>query len=450
MNVVLIVCDTLRADHLGCYGDGRPISPWIDRLANEGTLYTAVLSPHIPTEPAHTTLFSGQDVFAHRVVAHGGSVEPPHGLAWMPELLRQSGVRCVAVDNLGRWIARGFDMYERFRLSPRADGTWPKADIVLEAAARAIPCLQETRENGQPFFSFFHLWDPHTPYVPRAPFDRLFYEGDPRRAGEHGLDAMWAFSPFSEYFAGWLAGVTDRAFPRAQYAACVRELDDGVERLFGLLREAGCLRDTMVILVGDHGEELGEHGIWFDHHGLYHTNLHVPLILWAPGTVPSGRSIDHPATLLDVAPTILQVMGVSPAAVMKGQNLLSLGAQVPGPVYCTECTWMKKRAWCSGGWKLISALEPDFHGQPDLELYDLISDPGETCNLAAVRPERLATMLAELEAHVAARLAATGEPDPLREQPVASRRIGPPPVAQPSVTDKEREAVSRRLENLGY
>ncbi len=454
INVVILLCDTLRADHLGCYGARRPATPFLDRLATEGVRFTQARSPHIPTHPAHATLFSGLDVFAHQVVAHGGSVAPPEGLPWLPDLLAGTGVFTAAVDNLGRWFARGFAHYQSFRLEASPDGFWRKGDAVLAAAAAVVPELGAVARAGRPFFAFFHFWDPHTPYCPPPPLDRMFYQGDERRAGEHGLDAMWAFAPFADYFAGWMPGVTDREFPRAQYAASVRGADQALERLWGLLAHAGCLEDTLVLALGDHGEELGEHGIWFDHHGLYETNLRVPLILWAPGRVPAGGVCGEPVTLLDVAPTVLGALGVPPPEGLTGRDLRQAwgpGLAETGPLYGTECTWQKKRFWLRGRHKLISALEPDFHGGPDLELYDLEIDPQETGNLARIQPALAAQLLGELEAHVARRVTESGRADPLAVQPVASRRIGAPTgPARPGPTEADRERVSRRLANLGY
>ncbi len=453
---MLIVCDTLRADHLGCYGSRRPTSPWIDRIATEGVRFAGAVSPHIPTQPAHTTLLSGQDAFAHSIVAHGGQQEPPQDLGWLPELLRRHGVFTAAADNIGRWMPRGFERYESYSIAASPDGFWRKSEAVLDAAGRVVPALAEAARQGRPFFGFFHFWDPHTPYCPPPPFDRMFYSGDEKRAGEHGLDALWAFSPFAEYFQGWMPGVTDREFPRAQYAAGVRAGDHGIQRLWEMLGQAGCLEDTLVVFTADHGEELGEHGIWFDHHGLYETNLRVPLILWGPGHVPGGVVVDGTVTLLDVAPTILRACGAEVPAALTGRDLAGAwkgGLEAMAALYCTECSWMKKRAWREGRYKLISALEPDFHGGPDLELYDLVADPGETANLAVVQPEVTATLLERLDAHVRRRMAATGAPDPLAVQPVSCRRIGAPApagAAKGTVTAEEAERVSRRLANLGY
>jgi len=453
VNVVLVVCDTLRADHVGAYGATLPTTPWMDRLAAEGVRFARCWSPHIPTHPAHTTLLSGLDAFAHRVVAHGGTQEPPAALPWLPSLLDAAGVFTAAADNLGRWVARGFRRYESYAIEASPDGYWRKADAVLDAVRRLVPEVRAAARAGRHTFLFVHFWDPHTPYCPPPPFDRMFYDGDERRPDEHGLDALWAFEPFRDYFRAWMPGVTDRAFPRAQYAAAVRYLDHGLERLWVLLGAAGLLEDALVLVTADHGEELGEHGIWFDHHGLYETNLRVPLLAWGPGRVPRGPVVTEPVALTDLAPTVLRALGLPVPEGLCGRDLAAAwrgeALEPLGPLYCTECTWMKKRAWREGRYKLIVSLEPDFHGGPEVELYDLEADPGETSNLAFVRRDLAEELRARMEAHVAQRVAETGAPDPLQTERVSSRRIGPPGAAPP-VSEEERERVSRRLAQLGY
>ena len=108
MNVVWIVIDCLRSDHMGCYGYGRPTTPNLDRVAREAVRFEQCISPHIPTQPAHTTMFSGRDVFAHQIVAQGGTQELDPSLRLLPDLLRERGYFTGAVDNIGRWFAPAF------------------------------------------------------------------------------------------------------------------------------------------------------------------------------------------------------------------------------------------------------------------------------------------------------------------------------------------------------
>jgi arylsulfatase A-like enzyme len=425
VNVVWIVIDCLRADRLGCYGYERPTTPHLDRVAREATRFTQCISPHIPTQPAHTSFFASKDVFSHRIVAQGGKEEPAPGLRLLPQILRERGYFTAAVDNIGRWIEPAFEQYETYpRWNHDGSKPWRNGEQVTERALRLV----ERCEGKRPFFFFFHYWDPHTPYLPPAPFDRMFYGGDEKDPRHRSMDPVWQSPWFTNYFSEWLSGVTDIEYVRAQYDAAVAYADACVGRLLQALERRGMLEDTLLVIGSDHGEELDDHGMWFDHHGLYDTNVRVPLILWSPGRIAPGARIDGQVSLMDLTPTLLELAGmpeVPAAEAMEGRSLLPLLRGDPGgarqAVYCTECTWMRKRAWRTPEWKLIRALEEDIYGGPMTELYDLRADPGERRNLAERRPEIVRELGEEMERWVSGRLAATGLPDPIEEQAGALR-----------------------------
>lgn len=428
MNVLWIVIDCLRWDHLGCYGYARPTSPHLDRLARECLRFDQAISPHIPTHPAHTCLFTGRDVFAHQIVAQGGSQRPDPALRQLPDLLRERGYFTAAVDNIGLWLEPAFERYEKY---PRwnHDGTLPWRNGE-EVTSRALDCLRQASDRRDPFFLFLHYWDPHTPYLPPPPFDRMFYTGDEKAAAHTSMDPVWKSAWFANYFREWMPGVRDIEYVKAQYDACIAYSDACLAQVFQRLGELDLWDDTLVIVQADHGEELDEHGMWFDHHGLYDTNVRVPLLLRLPGGKGAGTRIASTVTLLDLAPTVLDLLGLPElSAEMQGRSLVSLfdGANEPeqNAVYLTECTWMRKRGWRTPDWKLIEALEPDIYGKPPLELFHLPSDPGEQHNLAAERPEVVARLQAERDRHIADRLAATGKPDPLIAQSEALRTWQP-------------------------
>lgn len=422
--------DTLRADHLGCYGYPRATSPHLDRLAAGGAVFKNCIAPHIPTHPGHTTVFTGVDVFDHQIVAHGGAVELDPGVPLLAERLKAAGHFTAAADNLGRWFSRGFDHYEGFRFEANARGRWPKAEAVNGAADRVFARIAA---QDRPFFCFLHYWDVHTPYLPPEPFWGMFYDGDPADPRNRSLGAMWAFDPFRRYFQEWMPGVTDVEFPKSQYDAALAYMDVCLEHMLVMLRARGLDRDTLVAFFADHGEELDEHRMWFDHHGLYETNIHVPLILWAPGRVPAGRTFDGPVSHLDIAPTVLEAAGIDPGPlglagrslwpVLHGQAEGAAGTWGEG-LYVTECSWMRKHAWRTREWKLILALEPDFHHMPPVELYHLASDPMEQRNLADARPDVVAALRDRLLAHVARREQETGRPAPIQVQGITMRSIG--------------------------
>jgi len=443
VNVLWIVVDCLRRDHLGCYGYGRNTSPNIDRLARQSVRFDHVISPHIPTQPAHTTLFTGRDVFEHQIVAQGGTHELDPAIRLLPALLREQGYFTGAVDNIGRWIEPAFERYEKY---PRwcHDGTLPWRNGE-EVTARALDLLREASGRRQPFFLFLHYWDPHTPYLPPPPFDRMFYTGDEKDPAHRSMDAVWSSPWFCNYFSEWMPGVRDIEFVKAQYDAGIAYSDACLAHVFNRLGELSLWDDTLVLLQADHGEELDEHGCWFDHHGLYETNVRVPLIVRFPGAKHAGRVAPDLLSLVDLAPAVLQTLGLPDAAFRSGRSLEELVKPAPaqgndlaaGGVYLTECTWMRKRGWRTQEWKIIQALEPDIYGKPEIELYHLPTDPGEQVNVAAARPQIVAQLTSNREAYQAKRMAETGLPDPLLEQVDALRtwqprfiagKLGEPPT----------------------
>jgi arylsulfatase A-like enzyme len=440
---VWIVVDCLRADHLGCYGYARPTSPNLDRFARDCVRFEQCISPHIPTHPAHTTFFSGRDVFAHQIVAQGAPREPAPDVRLLPDLLRDHGYFTGAVDNIGRWIAPAFEQYDVYpRWDHDGSRPWRSGEQVAERALRLLDAAHDAQaasHGGRPFFVFLHFWDPHTPYLPPPPHSRRFYAGDERDPAARSMNAVWRSPWFANYFREWLDGVTDIEFVKAQYDASIAYADACLAQVFARLDALGHHDDTLVVLCADHGEELDEHGCWFDHHGLYDTNVRIPLLLRLPGRRGAGQVIPDLVTGLDLAPTILDALGLEEVAHrhgMAGRSLLPLLAARPGDapgaaqddrpaVYLTECTWMRKRGWRTPRWKLIRALEPDIYGFPAVELYDLRHDPAERRNVANAYPEVTGALSDAMDAWVARRVAQTGLPDPIVEQAGALRTWQP-------------------------
>jgi len=185
---------------------------------------------------------------------------------------------------------------------------------------------------------------------------------------------------------------------------------------------------------------MDEHGCWFDHHGLYDTNIHVPLILRCPGRMPSGRRVKGFVRLKDLAPSVLDFLGLGDLARsnrMEGESFIpmALGSSVKRglcrELYLTESSWMRKRGIRTREWKLIVSLEPDFHGKPMVELYNLRDDPGEMVNLAGEMPEVVSRLRRKLERWVVRRLRETGKPDPMETQGITLRKVGGMKTAVP-------------------
>ena len=430
MNVLLIAIDTLRRDHMSCYGYPRLTTPHIDRLAAGGVQFMDSFSPFIPTHPGFTTLFTGVDVMEHQIVTQGGKLDLDPAIPMLAEVLQANGYRTGAADNLRRWFSRGFDRYEGYSFLGPVDRPWRKAEAVNE---KALALLRDLA--GEPFFLFVHYWDPHTPYLPPPPFDRMFYAGNESDPANKSMEKIFDWPAFREYFEQWMGHVTDVDYVIAAYDAEIAYADAAVAQLLTALDESGQADETLVVLTSDHGEILDEHPGYFDHHGLYDANLAVPLIMRLPGTLPSGLRVRGTVTLQDVSPTILDILGVAPDVPMTGRSLLAAATGrsriAADELLLTECTWERKRGIRRHGWKLIEALEPDPHGGPDVELYDLRSDPAEQRNLARQRPEVVSELRSRLHRAVARRLRQTRKPDPIEVQGITLRRIGEIATAVP-------------------
>lgn len=458
MNVILFSIDTLRADRLACYGHYRPTSPQIDRLAAAGAIFTECFSPHIPTFPGHTCMMTGRDVYAHRVTSQSHTPELSPDIPMLAEILQRSGYFTAAADNLGRWFSRGIEYTETYAWDTSEPHGWRKAESVNTAARKVIDAAAR---QDRPFFLFLHYWDPHTPYLPPAPFDRMFYGGDEKDPANRSMDRVWEFQNFQRYFHEWMPGVTDIEFPKAQYDAEVAYVDACLAHVFARLEELRLVDDTLVVLTADHGEELDEHGCWFDHHGLYDPNTRIPLIVRLPGRIPAGNRIPGFVRSIDVTPTILDYAGLlDPTLRFEGTSLRPLIETPYGiargtcdALFLTENTWMKKRAVRTHEWKLIVALEPDIHGFPPVELYHLTDDPSEKRNIAADRPDVVAALRSMLDDHVARRVAETGQPDPLPLQPIPLRSVGKTEDAIPADKAASKPGGDEKLEDgdfVGY
>src|SRR5947209_9553743 len=173
-NIVIIAIDSLRADHLGCYGYPKATSPAIDALAAESIVFDSAFASGIPTMPSFTTLYTGLHPYRHGIVAHAGKHRLSERILLLPQMAKQRGYVTAACDNLvvqgegsGSWFARGYDYYSGFVYKPFSDQSSKLTD-------RALCFIQEYAD--QPLFLFLHYWDPHSPYRPLPPYDTMHYE----------------------------------------------------------------------------------------------------------------------------------------------------------------------------------------------------------------------------------------------------------------------------------
>ena len=418
-NIVLFGIDSLRADHLSCYGYPRLTTPHLDRFARGGTLFEKTFSAHVPTTSAYASMLTGMDCFSTQIVAlrHKGGLRPE--VKTLAEILKDEGYSTSCVGFTGNPSSRGFDTY----LDYPAWGSWnegrsPKAQNLNEVT---LPELERLVAQDDPFFLFLRHMDPHAPYLPPEPFERMFYHGDETDPKNKSMEPVMNFKPFRDFFASWLPpSVTDKDYVIAQYDGAIAYMDACIQTLFTALEAHGILEDTIVVINGDHGETLYEHECWFDHHGVYDNVLHVPLIIRYPKKVPAGKRVTGFNQHKDLVPTVLELADINTPIDFDGQSLMKLvRGEVPSfesEVYLTECTWMRKHGLRTPQWKLIVALEPDFHFKPEVELYNLTEDPLENTNIADSHPDVVELLQGRMNAWIQKREAETGLPNPIHHQ----------------------------------
>ncbi|SFS68238.1 sulfatase [Paenibacillus sp. BC26] len=408
-NILFFGIDSLRRDHMSGYGYSRLTTPYIDKLASQGVLFEQHFSPSIPTTPAYASMLTGMDVFGTDVVAlrHegplGGHVDT------LAEVLEANGYNTTCIGFTGNPSARGFQNYLNYEswLPEEESGRAPKAENLNDVA---IPELERLAAEDKPFFLFLRHMDPHSPYLPPQPFERMFYGKDEKDPSNTSMEPVYDFKPFGDYLKSWIGeDVTDHEYVTAQYDGSIAYMDIAIQTLFTKLTDMGIEEDTLIVITSDHGETLYEHDCYFDHHGLYDCTLVVPLIIKFPGRVPAGKRVSSVSVISDIMPTVLDLLQIETNTPYDGR---SLNAFIKGEadsslekteLYITECTWMRKHGWRTPEWKLICSLEPDFHHKPEIELYNLIRDPQENENVADQEPEVVAFLQQRMNEYIAKR-----------------------------------------------
>ncbi len=397
-SILLITVDTLRADHLGCYGYFRDTSPNLDALARDSILFTRACAPMATTFPSHLSLFSGVYPSEHGYLSNTrlieASFEPTPRLRSVAQMLKDAGYATAAFvsaapvrDSTGLGI--GFD----FTSQPEKDD-WKlagqrRADETVEAFVAWLAASPK-----EPFFAWIHLFDPHWPYDAPAPFARRYTTDERLKAWVAERRATLSFP--DKWKARTALDVHNL------YDGEVRFMDEQVGRALSALRESGKAERTLIIMTADHGEGLGQHD-WPAHGDLHEEQMHVPLMIRFPRKMhrAPGR-VDAVVSLVDVFPTVLAAMG-SPAAEMRAQ---ASGLDVLAPDFKRDAVF-SERTDHSEGWgpgrrfALTGARWRYYHlTEGRDELYDLSSDPHELRNRVEDEPRVAAEMKADLLARL--------------------------------------------------
>jgi arylsulfatase A-like enzyme/Flp pilus assembly protein TadD len=369
-SLILVTLDTTRADRIGAFGGTAVPTPTLDRLAREGTIAVDALSQVPLTLPSHATILTGRYPASHGV-RHNGIYRLREEEETLAEKLKAAGFDTAAfvaayVLNRGFGVEQGFDVYDDVDVNRYAGGR----DQVFEAQrsadevnARVFPWIDA--HKGRRVFLWVHYYDAHEPYAP------------PEKPG--------------------------RTLSGSGYDREISYVDACLGDLVAKLDHTGLLDRSLLVVVGDHGESLGEHGEKTHGLFLYEGALHVPFLLRAPGMIPSGRKIGGPVELADVAPTVADYLATGPLSRAQGKSLRArIEGKDDGRLAVAHAETLMPRL--EFGWSDLAMVEDarfKLIRAPRPELYDLRADPKETSNLAATDGERAGEMGSTLEAWIA-------------------------------------------------
>lgn len=369
-NIVIVTLDTTRADRMGFLGSKKGLTPHLDALANEATVFTHAYA-HAPlTTVSHASLLTGSYPLYHTVDGFG--VPLPRSVPSLPDLLRQRGYRTGAfvgamildpINGMAPGFDRGFDTYDAgYRMRAKGEGRYETFERrAADVVARAMQWLSAAA-NGKPFFLWVHVFDPHEPYDPPAPFRQKFanpYDGE------------------------------------------IAYADRAVGQLFAALKARDLWSSSFIAVMADHGESFGEHNERTHGVFLYDSTIHVPLVMKFPKGRFAGKRAQGRVGVVDVAPTALEIAGAAVPRQMSGQSLVAMLTRNPdreAPSYSET-----KYPANAFGWSALAALRTEkylYVRSPRREIYDLTGDPDSKNNLAlSNRPlaDRIAQQLENLE-----------------------------------------------------
>ena len=410
MDVLVIDIDSLRPDHVGAYGYPEPTTPNVDRLAADGVRFENAYTANSPCMPSRAAFLSGRYGIANGVgthEAHGQRLAGP--AVWegfegeeddyrtLPAVSFDDRTRTCAVSSFPRhradWFYHLWDEFHQPREPPGEDEYFqtPRAETVTD---RAVDCLE--RYAGEDLFLYAQFWDPHTPYN-RS--DEEVAAFDPPRPDYPTDEQIRAHRDDDHWRSASHAGVADAEDLKqllAAYDAEIRYVDRHLGRLLDTLESQGRYEDALIVLLADHGEEFGEHGLYSEHWSTHEGTQRIPLVVKPPGGAARERS-DALVTNVDIAPTVADYAGLARPAAWQGRSLEPLVAgddpEWRERVVLDHGLYTAQRAVRTERWKFVRTYHDGVWDLPARQLFDLRADPVEQTDVSAEHPE----VVAELE-----------------------------------------------------
>ena len=406
-DVVLVVVDTLRADRLGVYGNERGLTPFLDGLARRSIVFANAYATTTWTNPSIASLFTSRYASELRVTGFDSKV--PSDAVTLAEALHRHGYVTAGFcgnDRLTAQLgfAQGFDVWLAPQLLRKIDGSH-----LTRKSVQALDRLRRARP-GAPLFLYVHYMDPHSPYEPPPPYRARFARPGPDAAAANAKVQHWDWGSISEAEVDVLSSLYDGE---------VAYVDAALAHLFAELAARRILDEAVVIVTADHGEEFREHGFLSHGANLYNTTLHVPAMMLAPGY--AARSVADGVSLLDLGPTVLDLLHLPPEPTFEGRSLVPMlaGRSEPRDVLAelakSNVLTQHASALVRDGVKVMARRQPQWMvGR--VEVYDLAHDPGETSPLPSERFPALLRRLRAQKSALATRALLPGERAPLDEE----------------------------------
>lgn len=385
-NILLILVDTLRADHVGCYGYGRPTTPAIDSVAAEGVRFRETVAAASWTMPSLATMFTGVPPAAHGVTGPNSLVSDR--LTTLAAELRKAGYQTAGVTsnpmaNRTFGYARGFEFYDDYTVSLGADldlfsdaatgrgvNQTMTSDVVNRAA---LSWLNKRRKPDQPFFLFLLYFDPHADYVPPREYAQRFTDSN-YKGSQSGLNM--------NALRGKPLPAEDIKYLQGLYDAEIRYTDDRIARMLQELKNKNLYNNTLTVIVSDHGEEFWEHGSCTHGATLYEECVMVPWVMRLPGKVSAGSVFDRQVSHLDLMPTILGLAGCAVPTQCGGRDLSRFVATGETGTLPETPAYMETRIETPVTGLRTHTRKLIRHGDDRRELFVLTEDPRERQNLA--------------------------------------------------------------------
>lgn len=422
-NVIVLLMDSLRADHVQPLGD-EVVTPNWRRMAERGVLFENLHTQSSWTRPAVASMFTSLPPVAHGIQGVADTLD--ESFAYLPDILRHAGYRTVAVLNsvvVSEFkMTRGYQQVFNYFKVRRQHVTSPDFGPESEASFVWNHFVEQQFEHDKPLFLYIHEIDPHSPYEPPARFAAQYSTG---QRGHFNLD----------YDVGGLvrnnpqfldAGAVE--YLHSLYRAEVAHMDAYLGWILDRMEKEGLTKNTLLVVVSDHGEEFYEHRSMGHAMTVYEELLRVPMIAMLPGVLPEGRRTPVAAQLMDLAPTVLDLLGIEIPKAMQGRSLLPWlevpASAGPSRPLVAHATSRRRDAYLSGRWKLIRDNPDDpAQGGTRLHLYDLERDPHEIVDRWDQEPVLGHALRQALDLEIERQAALTGRSAAVESQPLAPEMI---------------------------